>query len=74
VTVATINAELAGVMTMTEWHGLLTRDEGLGNVGRPIDQIESIAGSGDHEERSEDTDPRNRVRAAVKDLGHERAG
>ena len=72
-TVAAIDAELAGVMLVTEGHGLLDRDERLRHVRGSIDQIETVSGSCDHEERPEDADPRNRVRAAVKYLSHDAA-
>ena len=72
VTIAAVDAELARVMAMTERHGLLARDAGLRDVGGPIDQLETVACSRDHEERPEDADPRNRVRAAVKYLRHAR--
>ena len=60
-------------MTMTEWYGLLMRDSRLRDVGRAVHERESISGNRDHEERPEDADPRDRVRAAVKYLRHDAA-
>ena len=60
-------------MTVTERHRLLVRDPSLRDVGRTVHERETIPSDRDHEERPEDADPRNRVRAAVKYLRHDAA-
>jgi hypothetical protein len=49
---------------------LLVRDARLGDVGGAVQEVETVPAGHDREEGTEDAHTRNRVRAAVKNLGH----
>jgi hypothetical protein len=70
VTVPAIDPQLAGVMPVTELNRLFVCDAGAGDVGGAVQEIETVTAGRDREEGTEDAHTRNRVRAAVKNLGH----
>ena len=55
--VATVDAELAGVMLVAELDGLLPRDALAGDVATPIDRGQQPERSRDEEDSTEDADP-----------------
>ena len=71
--VAAVDAVAGDVALVAELDRLLARDAGLGDPGRAIDLGEEAEQAGDEEDRAEDADASNRVRAAMKDLRHRSA-
>src|SRR5262245_5695555 len=72
VAVATVDAELAGVMRVAELDGLLPVDTLAGDVPAAVDGGQQPERSGDEEGGAEDADPRESVRAALENLRHAR--
>ena len=70
VAVAAVDAVAGDVALVAELNRLLARDVRLGHPGRAVDLGEEAEQAGDEEDRAEDADPSNRVRAAMKDLRH----
>ena len=68
--VAAVGAVAADVAFVTERNGLLARDMGLRDPGRPVHLCEQDEERRDKENCAEETDARDGVGAAVKDLGH----
>ena len=52
------------------WMRLLARDVGSGHPRRAVHLVEQTEQAGDEEDRAEDTDPCDRVGAAMEDLRH----
>lgn len=70
VTIAAVQAQLAYVMFVTEGNRLCSFVLHLGDVWREIDRIRHISRDNDQKNRAVDTDARDGVRAAMKDLSH----
>ena len=70
VTVATIDAVVAGVMFVTELNGLFARKVRLSVVRRPVEFEQQPNGDCDKEDSAEDAYLGNEVRASMKDLAH----
>jgi hypothetical protein len=70
--VATVDAELAGVMLVAELDRLLPGDALAGDVAAAVDGGQEPERSSDEEDCSEDADPREGVRAAMENLRHAR--
>src|SRR5262249_46473147 len=70
VAVAAVDAQLAGVVLVTELYRLLARDALLRDVARAVDERQEPQAPGDEEQRAEDADPRQRVGAAMEGLRH----
>ena len=70
VAVAAIDAVAGDVAFVAELDRLLARDVDLRHPRRSIDLIGEVEKAGDEEERAENADPCNRVRAAMKNLRH----
>jgi hypothetical protein len=68
VTVAAVDAVARDVPLVAELNRLLARHVDFGDPWRAIDLIDEVKKTADEEERAEDADPCNRVRAAVKNL------
>ena len=71
VAVAAVDAHAAHVMRVAEGHRLLAGLVGPGDPGRAVHPEEEQHDAADDEEPTEDREPRQGVRAAVEDLGHE---
>src|SRR5262249_20760329 len=65
VAVAAVDAVARDVALVAELDRLLARDARFGYPGRPVDFRGEPEEAGDEENRTEDADPSNRVRAAV---------
>jgi hypothetical protein len=70
VTVAAVYAIIADVMFVAELNGLLAWKKGLGVVGGSVEFEQQPDDQPNKEERAEDGDFRNEVRASIKDLPH----
>src|SRR5262249_30588531 len=70
VAVAAVDAVTADVALVAELNRLLPRNLRAGNPRRSRDRGGEEQQPDDDEERPEETDPRKRVRARVKDLRH----
>ena len=55
---------------MAERHRLLARHHSAGFVGAAVQRVESPGEKSDDENRAENGNARERVRAVMKDLGH----
>ena len=70
VAIAAIDAVTRDVALVAELDGLFARDVDLRHPRRSIDLINEVEKSADEEDCTEDADPCNRVRAAMKNLRH----
>jgi hypothetical protein len=59
---------------VAELDRLLARDVSVGVPRRPVELGREPEEAGDNESGAEDADARDRIRAAVKDLGHDPGG
>ena len=70
--VAAVGAVATDVAFVTERNGLLARDLGLGDPGRPVHLCEQDEERRGKEDGAEEADARDGVGTAVKDLGQSR--
>lgn len=70
VTVAAIDAIIADVMFVAELYRLLAWEVSLSVVGGPVELEQQPDDYSNEEERAEDSDLRDEVRASIKDLPH----
>ena len=70
VAIAAVNPDVADMMGVAEGHGLLAGDTGLGRPGGAAPGAEKPQQKTEDEHRPEDAYLRERVRAAMKNLGH----
>src|ERR1017187_439160 len=68
--IAAIHAQTAGMMRVAERHGLFPSLIGACCVGRPVQLGEDPGQKGQDENGAEDRNPRECVRAAMKNLRH----
>src|SRR5581483_1887284 len=74
VAIAAVDAVAGDVTFVAELDRLLARHVRLGDPGRAVDFVEEAEERGDEKDGAEDTDPRDRVGAAMKDLRHRASG
>src|SRR5262245_58710501 len=70
VAVAAVDADVANMMLMAEWHWLKPGDVNLRNVGRTVKRRDGSNQDTEKSDAAEDTDPGDGVRAGVEDLRH----
>src|SRR5215469_8073758 len=70
VTIPAVQPDISHVMRVTEWHRLVVRDACLCCPGRPAPRAKKPQQKSQYKYGSEDTHPRIRIRAAMKDLWH----
>jgi hypothetical protein len=70
VTVPAVNPVIADMVSVAELHWLLSRDEGLGRVGRPGESRHKPKKCPENENSPKDTHLGEGVSAGVKDLSH----
>jgi hypothetical protein len=68
--IATINAIIANVMFVTELNGLLARDVLVSQIGSTRQTHHGAEREGRQQSPKEDTELGDKIRAAVKNLGH----
>src|SRR6266849_716486 len=69
-TVAAVDAVVADMMLVAELHRLLTGNVLPRHVGRARHREDRYERQSDQKERRKDTESRNEIRAAMKNLGH----
>jgi hypothetical protein len=69
-TIAAINAVIADMMFVAELHGLLAGDVLIGQIGGACSRKDAHKREANQKNGGENTEARDEIRAAVKNLGH----
>ena len=70
VTVTAIDSQLGGMVPMAEWHWLHFRHVSFRDVRGTINPVGNEAGYHHEQKEAINREPRNQIRAVMKDLGH----